>query len=325
MIATAKPTLPAIDYESHPAYRDLPAASLGDRARSSFALAPSLIRVSGGRALTVGRRWVDGMVHRKHDAGAPEVLRELRDQGCASAALLPGDLSLIIDGLDESRQRLESGLAAIPVEQRTYGDGQLVLHRETDSGVFGAIERGLQRVGVIGAASAYIGNPVRIRFLTLQINDGGEAHWHSKFADVGLADPPALYLHIDTTPRMAKCLVYLTDVGADSGPFCYVVASHEYRVGAVEALIRSAVDKSGLSARDRETRRRFASLPRFLQKKADFGTDLLPGDHGTRTLLAKEAVMTGPAGSCILFDNRGVHRGGMVTEGRRVILQVGLA
>lgn len=49
MISITKPKLPAIDYESHPAYRDLPAASLGDRARSSFALAPSLIRVSGGQ------------------------------------------------------------------------------------------------------------------------------------------------------------------------------------------------------------------------------------------------------------------------------------
>lgn len=320
-----KTRLPAIDYESHPAYRDLPPASMGDRLRSSLALAVPLIRQSGGRALTLGRRFVDGMTHRERYTRVPEALRELRDQGCGSTTLSADDLSLVMDGLSESRQRLESRLDAIPVEERTYGDGQLVLQRDTDAEAFEAMEGGLQSAGVIGAASAYIGNPVRIRFLTLQINDGGEAHWHSKFADVGLADPPALYLHIDTTPRMTKCLLYLTDVGADSGPFCYVVGSHEYRVGAVEALIRSAVDRSGLSARDREMRRRFASLPRFLQKKADFGTDLLPGDDGSVTLLAKEAIMTGPAGSCLLFDNRGVHRGGMVREGRRVILQVGLA
>jgi hypothetical protein len=41
-------------------------------------------------------------------------------------------------------------------------------------------------------------------------------------------------------------------------------------------------------------------------------------------LLASEHFFTSDEGNLILFDNNGIHRGGMVLEGKRIILQVPL-
>jgi hypothetical protein len=114
-------------------------------------------------------------------------------------------------------------------------------------------------------------------------------------------------------------------VGPKQGPFRYVMGSHRHRRSLAERVLRSAVDYAGLSARSPAARARFRALPRWLQRKADFGTDLAPGSREAEALLAREHVFTTPGdGHLIVFDNDGIHRGALIESGRRRMLQIQL-
>ena len=63
-------------------------------------------------------------------------------------------------------------------------------------------------------------------------------------------------------------------------------------------------------------RRLFAHLPRFLQRKAEFGNDLLDGSSASRALLASERILLSADGDMVVSDNvTGVHRGILVKPG----------
>jgi hypothetical protein len=54
-----------------------------------------------------------------------------------------------------------------------------------------------------------------------------------------------------------------------------------------------------------------------------FGWDILPGSDLEANLAQSEIAMTGGPGKTIVFDgSRLLHRGGLITEGDRLVLQV---
>ena len=86
--------------------------------------------------------------------------------------------------------------------------------------------------------------------------------------------------------------------------------------------IRLAVDQSvTLQNWDPESRRLFCGLPRFLQRKCEFGNDI-PSDHPfVKIALENEKwFRTASEGNLLNFDNYGLHRGGLIKQGRRVVI-----
>jgi hypothetical protein len=109
--------------------------------------------------------------------------------------------------------------------------------------------------------------------------------------------PAASWLwHFDNHPReMLKVMVYLTDVGADSAPFEYLAdANGRPRLGAPLAPLH--------------------------------GDSRVPAREIDRCLAAgwTREVVTGPAGTVLVFDDNVVHRGTLARAGHRdvVVFQV---
>jgi hypothetical protein len=352
--------LPRIDYGAHPAYgRAFAPPSLALRLKALARLSPWVAIVAAKRLLLFDRLppvedyrgpMGDGLLARvvagpryvpiiirglaaqlrtvltgrgRRPASDGEPLASIRRDGIAVGRLTPEEMSQILEQvgipLEELlRQRSQSGL-------RTFEGNQRWLNAREAPALYGLLEQILSRHGILEVARGYLGRPVRVTYLTLQVNDPSDAYQHDKFADIGLADSACNYMHVDTSHDMMKCMIYLGEVDEARGPFCYVLGSPRLRVGALEGLLRRAVDRSGLSAYARPIRELFMALPAPLRKKCTFGSDVPDGSREAAALLAAEYRFTTADGNVALFDNHGVHRGAIVRQGERRVLIANLA
>ena len=116
-------------------------------------------------------------------------------------------------------------------------------------------------------------------------------------ADVGIRQSDLF--HFDNWRPICKAFLYLTDVGEDNAPFVYLRRTHK---GAPWRL-----------RHERSYDRYGSSGPHGYLLPAEI--DALRAAHGW-----EEVVCTGPAGTLILADYRGLHRGTPMRSGRRVLL-----
>ena len=187
------------------------------------------------------------------------------------------------------------------------------------------LERVFTDHGILAMASAYQGLPLSIKLANLQINSAEDSSiiGNSTVGDLPLS--PGYYLHIDSSLGCMKIIIYRSTVSAEMGAFRFVPGSNRIGVTPFELCLRKATDKSNYDSCKARDRAKFARLPGFLQRKANFGNDLMPGDPGLDRLLAEERVLSGEPGDMLLFDNNGIHRGAIFEHGEREIIQVLLA
>jgi hypothetical protein len=197
----------------------------------------------------------------------------------------------------------------------------MTVSRGEADALFRAIEAAFVESGVMEIASQYLGRPVRIVDVTPQINDASDSFWRDIFPDVAHEGiPRTAYCHRDASGGDLKAIIYCTDVGPKGGPFTYAAGSHRFKLSRIEDFVCEVNDSNGLAATDRASRSRFMGLPRALRQKGAFGNDLLDASPASQRLAASLWNITGPKGSVVLFDTKGVHRGGMVTEGERAVI-----
>jgi|GEM_PF-909781 len=179
--------------------------------------------------------------------------------------------------------------------------------------------------GILAMASAYQGLPMGIKLANLQINSAEDSSivGNSTVGDLPLS--PGYYLHIDSSLGVMKVIIYRSRVTAEMGAFRFIPGSNRIGATPFELCLRKATDKSNYDSCKTKDRRKFARLPAFLQKKANFGNDLMPGDADLERLLGEERVLAGEPGDMMLFDNNGIHRGAIFETGEREIIQVLLA
>ena len=200
-------------------------------------------------------------------------------------------------------------------------ENELFIHEADAPALFAALRSAFRNQGVLDAASRYQGRKLDVTFLKLLINHAEDSWWRRPFADVGLGDPAAISMHVDHL-WTTKAILYLTPVAQENGPFCYCLGSNHVRIGWLEGAARRANDRVDLSSCTPERRRRFHALPKRFRRKAKFGNDL-EGDHPELArLLATERRFTSADGDLLLFDDRGIHRGGLVEAGERHMLQI---
>ena len=101
--------------------------------------------------------------------------------------------------------------------------------------------------------------------------------------------------HRDSFANQFKAMIYLSDVGPENGPFQYILGSHNLR-----AMIRD-------------------------QRRAELGIDQTRITEGQIARLLNEkpqrlASVTGLAGTLILADTTGLHRGTPIVSGERYAL-----
>jgi len=344
--------LPVVDYARHPAYGvAFPQPGIADRARA-------LARFASGFALIAGRRLADyehlprpkdksrrlaelvrhvptylrlipsqrlrrlvrgSSLQPKSTAGR-SVFNTLERDGIVGIGLTPDQLGSVRELLAPHYRTLEARLERTSPEERHFDETRLWLDRDIYPEIYRFFNELAAQLGVIEGASAYLNRPVAIAHIVPQINDPSDKFWANHFSDVGVADSPCDYCHVDATYNLLKFIIYVSDVGPDNGPFTYVRGSHRASRGFWDGLIRRANDYAGLSWTKRPNRQLFNALPKFLQRKAAFGVDLLAGNKYTRDILEKEWRVTSSEGDAVLFDPFGIHRGGMVRSGRRLVV-----
>lgn len=257
------------------------------------------------------------------EPGSSDLYQRLLANGAVALRVMPQEMQRVQELTRAAADQLQARRAAIVPEKRKFGDNLLQLAGDDYKELHHVISDALERVGVHRAASQYLRRNAKFRGVVLQINDDTDIHLKRHFPDIGLSDPPTNYMHIDSTTGILKCLWYLTEVTADTGPFSYVRGSHNLKMSIIEYATRKANDLSRLDFCDPATRQQFWALPSFLQRKAEFGNDLLADSQQAQALLDSEYQFTSADGELIFFDNNeGIHRGSLVRKGSRSILQI---
>ena len=201
-----------------------------------------------------------------------------------------------------------------------------------------AIQKMLSNAGVLDVLSNFKRTRMAVMGTGLEYSRPGQA-WHADlYSDVGLADGPLKYFHVDQADHLPKAMIYATKVGEDNGPTGIIRESNTW--GRSEFLFRAhkGLDHVTIgryakyvngaeyraTARSAELRRIFMQLPAAFQGSSHFGDDVLADSPIAGRLLPQEhTFLSGDRGQIMVFDGgRTLHRGSLVRRGERVALQV---
>ncbi len=247
-----------------------------------------------------------------------KILRDLQKNGC-SVIRIPSDVFSKIEAnaeehfikLDERRNQSKV------FENRLFEESR----GSIDSRVAGAslvdtINNTLKESGILKVVSLYLNRQARLVDVNPQINDKSDNFWNNIFPDLNLSKiPTTAYFHRDASGGDIKAIFYCSDVADKNGPFNYVLGSNNMETSRTDDLICEANDHNGMSGTDRTSREKFAALPQKFRQKCAFGNDLLENSDLTKIIHESLWEITGSKGTIVLFDTKGIHRGGMVVEG----------
>ncbi len=251
----------------------------------------------------------------------PIVLESLEKNGCCVVQLDEASLGLLDAQSGPYFRELRKQRSMNDDGERTFDESRFELSGiGSGRGLFEICEDMLSKSGILGAVSMYLGQRAGLVGLSPQINDKKDSFWRNIFLDLKLSEnPKTAYFHRDASGGDIKAIIYLTDVFESNGPFSYVVGSHKLEISRFDNLICEANDFN-LSSTDLDARKKFAALPSKLQQKGSFGNDLSDESPLSLDICSSTWAITGKKGTLVLFDTKGIHRGGMVESGERRVL-----
>jgi len=191
--------------------------------------------------------------------------------------------------------------------------------------------------GVLSDVGALLLRRTRVVGAAIELSVSGSSWWkpNSESNDW----PKTLYAHVDREVDAPKSIVYLTDVGPMNGPTsCYPGAYQQMDKNPLQDLIGRSLETIGSSPdsplrayyamsghplQNERFRGHFMRLPADLRFNSHFGWDVMPRSRLEDSLVSSEFQILGPAGTALVFNGAELlHRGGLVEEGERVVLQV---
>jgi hypothetical protein len=308
---------PLIDYDSLPAYadriRDLPP----EAAKEALDLFLPRFKVYSYKAALRGSFNYLRRLNRKAHSDALEA--KLHTHGACAVRMSASDKEKLLDLAQPMIEVVEAKIAAKPAHSRKFSDNNTIREATDMPRLAAHLNDMLARLGLASAMRSYVGHKLNPISLAIQINEAENTEYlyYARFASTKLKPGKASYLHVDSNLNSPlKVLIYLSDVDEQSGPFRYVMGSPR-SADPTDLLIRKTTDLLGPEL----TLERFLALPAQYRRRTHFGFEL-PDDHpSTDRLLAHEHAFLPDEGDLLCFDVNGIHRGGMVTRGRRIILQ----
>lgn len=136
---------------------------------------------------------------------------------------------------------------------------------------------------LLALAESYLGSAPRLDVLSMW--------WHTNFHDQPDSEAAQLY-HFDIDrPRWLKVFIYLTDVNLENGPHSFIEGTHR-----IDAIPAKFLQRGYVRLTDDEVLREYGS--------------------------GREIVFSAPRGSIIAEDTIGLHKGGVVRGGARLLLQL---
>lgn len=338
-----------INYAEHPAYRDAIArTTFAERLSTvtvftgyfllvvfkrlvAYELIPAHLRkaalpgrimnfIRSGRKRWFGTHRVKAVTAEDASGVAAGIYRVLKEQGIG--VIGPGQagfaevLELVSPAVGQLRQlRGENRQGG-----RAFIESRATVLRCDKPGLFTAVESLFRDSGVLDAVSAYTGRPVGVVDINPQVNDKSDDFWQRVFPDMDGYSTDTAYYHRDASGGDVKAIIYLSDVSPENGPFTFVLGSHKHRPSGIVDWIGETNDHSGFSATDGKARQSFAALPALFRRKCAFGNDIRSESDIARRIHAAEWEIAASRGHIVVFDTKGIHRGGMVRNGERVVL-----
>lgn len=192
--------------------------------------------------------------------------------------------------------------------------------------------------GVFAALSAFYGDAFGSAGFVVHVSQPTDT-WFHVFDDIGLNMPKTTQMHFDLDFAAPKSMLYLNDVGPGQGPFSLRAKAERFELFGLELAFRKEIaigvhrycrEVKGKSTagntsifRHVEARRAYASLPTRLRANSHQADHVLDGSALSDQLLASETRLAGEAGTMPVFTGSHVlHRGGLVTSGERIALQI---
>ena len=316
------PYVPRPDFDQHPAYGGMFRPALSDRYKALRKFIYFFfIQIKKAYSFKP-KSYLKRPPFAKIGVTDDIVLNSFLTNGVVPLRLTSNQIEYIRSSISEYIRKVEDHKAKIKPSDQTFKDKVAHIDKSEVPAFYQEMSTILRDMGIIKAASEYRNTELEVSNMEIMVNHPDDPDWKNHFADIGLEDPQTSYMHFDSSLRPVKCLIYLSEVTEDTGPFMYVLGSNRINISWLEFLIRKANDKSGLDKCDPQNRKLFYALPSFLRKKSEFGNDLLNDSPETPALLENEKHFTSQDGNIFLIDTDGIHRGGMLRSGKRIMLHV---
>ena len=133
-------------------------------------------------------------------------------------------------------------------------------------------------------------------------------------------DKETNFYHVDNNMNTLKAMIYLDDVNEKNGPFEYVKGSFRKNQNFLIWCRRKVTRNLQLHNRDDLSKAKFHSLLSFFKIKHEF-SELKKSSKEFEYIKQNTKVYKSP-NNFIIFDPLGIHRGGVVYEGKRLALQL---
>ena len=200
------------------------------------------------------------------------------------------------------------------------------------------LDREFRDKGIFKIVSEYVGITYSYTGLSLELSVAGSSWWKNAIDDVD--SPRTMYAHLDESIYAPKAIIYLSQVTESNGPTTsYPRVYDELQTNTLQDIIGRVVGEVGnqidsplnpyyaksyhQSMGSKNFRKHFMLLPNSIKFNSHFGWDLLAGSPLEEATHSREVPMLGDPGKYVVFDgSRLLHRGGLIEQGERVVLQV---
>jgi hypothetical protein len=228
------------------------------------------------------------------------------------------------------REKAQSGM--LKRSDLSINDGKIVAK------ISKLIDEDFRSQGIFDSVSDYVGIKYAFTGLSLELSVAGSTWWKNSIQ--GVAPPRTMYAHLDESIYAPKAIVYLTDVNEKNGPTSsYPGIYDSLQNNPLQDIIGRIIGQIGNSSESilfdyygksyhqsmgsTNFRNHFMLLPESLRFNSHFGWDILAGSQLEGAIADREEVLLGGSGNFVVFDgSRLLHRGGLIEEGERLVLQV---
>ena len=223
--------------------------------------------------------------------------------------------------LQEKIDTIEDNLNKIPIRERTISDCIIGIKKNKNMKIFKKIEeKFFEKNEYKEILMSFFNNkkPELVHF-NIHVNRSDDIYVF-KHDDKDIFDDDMNFFHVDTNLNTVKVMIYLTDVSSEkSGGFEYVIGSHNL-FSYEDFIFRKIIRRIGAYRRDEKGKNILMSLFPFMRKSNDF-SDFDKISKLGRYIKSKKRLFAGKD-NVIIFDPLGIHRGGIVKEGKRIALQL---
>lgn len=301
--------LPRIDYANHPAYGKMFKPSFGSQMGAFLRVLPHWLKhLPGGHSN--GPR--ASLTVNNFD---PQLLGPLVRNGSVLLLVEDRELERFTSGAKEYVEELrkkagnEKGVFERTV---TLSEDELFVDEFTEM---------LKRKQIFNAAKRYLGFDCEFpRSVTVRLKTGDVEH----FADANEKNSrfTGYRTDIPSAPTL-KCKLYLNEVTLENGALQVIKGSHKVNYSGDYAAMKATRD-AGLDKTDPKSRALFAALPKALQVKEEYGTDMLDSSEHAAHFIECERTSESQNGKLIIFDGHILHRESPMTSGELLTIEVSL-